>query len=189
MKKGRGQTNQTCGNRLRQVCRQGQECRRWNIAHLEMASQEEFEGDGNIDYELEQIVYSRERNEKYVIRWKNMFHARTNNCIYISCRAWEIVLFPQQNLQQILSFELFFLHQFLLHCINILPVLPDVHTVLGELKSASMSLSGPTRYIIPQFSAEYFHALDSFLSDSSLKISYTNKQITMSLFQYHGIPW
>lgn len=99
------------GNRLRQVCRQGQECRRWNIAHLEMASQEEFEDDGNIDYELEQVVYLRERNEKYVIRWKNMFHARTNNCIYISRRASEIVLFPQQNLQQILSFELFF-------CIN-----------------------------------------------------------------------
>lgn len=111
MKKGRGQTNRTCGNRLRQVCRQGQECRTWNIAYLEMASQEEFEDDGNIDYELEQIVYLRERNEKYVIRWKNMFHARTNNCICISCRASEIVLFPQQNLQQILSFELFF-------CIN-----------------------------------------------------------------------
>lgn len=34
-KQSKGQTNRRCGNSLRQVCRQGQEHRRWNTAHLE----------------------------------------------------------------------------------------------------------------------------------------------------------
>lgn len=35
-KQSKGQANQRYGNSLRQVCRQGQECRRWNSAHLEI---------------------------------------------------------------------------------------------------------------------------------------------------------
>lgn len=72
-----------------------------------------FKNGENTDYEAEHFpVYLRESNEKDVIKWKNTFHSRTSNCIFISCRTTGILLFPQQNLQKIL-----FPHE-LFSCIN-----------------------------------------------------------------------
>lgn len=72
-----------------------------------------FKDGENTDYEVEHFpAYFRESNEKDVIKWKNTFHSRTSNCIFISCRTTGILLFPQQNLQQIL-----FPHE-LFSCIN-----------------------------------------------------------------------
>lgn len=152
-----------------------------------------FEDGENTDYELELFpAYLRESNEKDIIKWESMFHARTSNCIFISCRISGILLFPQQNLQQVpFPLELF-------SCINFYTIALTVFLLLQLHRNCWVSCSqclsvtaqqlrllyahspcffrfkciqksaSPLKvcYILPHFSTEYFHALDSFLKIS-----------------------
>lgn len=143
-------------------------------------------------------AYLRESNEKDVIKWKNMFHARTSNCIFIFCRTWGILLFSQPNLQQIFFFLLSFFP-----CINFYNIPLTVFFLLQLYRqcwvSWSHSLSVTAQqlrllyahsppfftfkfiqksafpikiYVTSYFRTEYFHALDSVLKDKNVFLSW-----------------